>query len=45
MNVRVSPSKESNLRLKAIDALQDKLGYRFHDPELLELALTHASVA
>ena len=45
MNVRVSPSKESNLRLKAIDALQANLGYRFRDPELLELALTHASVA
>ncbi|MDV6329259.1 ribonuclease III [Asticcacaulis sp. 201] len=45
MNARVSPSKESNLRLKAIDALQRNLGYRFQKPELLELALTHASVA
>lgn len=34
-----------NLRTKAVDALQARLGYRFRDPALLELALTHASVA
>ncbi|MGA9657781.1 MAG: ribonuclease III [Asticcacaulis sp.] len=45
MNARVPPSKETNLRLKAIDALQMKLDYRFSDAHLLELALTHASVA
>ena len=28
-----------------IEALQDKLGYRFQDPALLRLALTHPSVA
>lgn len=34
-----------NPRLKAVDAVQAHLGYRFRDPALLELALTHASVA
>ncbi|CAL4867782.1 ribonuclease III [Asticcacaulis benevestitus] len=45
MNARVPPSKETNLRLKAIDVLQSNLGYTFRDAALLELALTHASVA
>ena len=34
-----------NVRHKAIESLQDTLGYRFKNPEMLELALTHASVA
>jgi len=34
-----------NVRHKAIESLQDTLGYRFKHPETLELALTHASVA
>ncbi len=38
-------SRVTNPRQKAVAALQDKLGYSFKDPELLELALTHASVA
>ena len=29
----------------SIESLQDRLGYQFHDPALLELALTHRSVA
>ena len=33
-----------NPRLKAVDALQTRLGLTFQDPALLELALTHASV-
>ncbi len=40
MTIRVT-----NPRQKAIEALQARLGYRFTDPALLELALTHASVA
>jgi len=38
-------TRVTNPRQKAIEALQARLGYRFKDPELLELALTHASVA
>ncbi|MDI7774376.1 ribonuclease III [Asticcacaulis sp. EMRT-3] len=38
-------ARVQNNRLQAIDALQDKLGYRFRDGRMLELALTHASVA
>jgi ribonuclease-3 len=38
-------SRSPNVREKAIDTLQSRLGYRFGKPELLELALTHASVA
>src|ERR1700712_1487188 len=38
-------SRSPNVREKAIDTLQSRLGYRFGNPELLELALTHASVA
>ena len=38
-------ARAHNQRHLAIDALQDRLGYRFRNPELLELALTHASVA
>lgn len=34
-----------NARIKAIEALQSRLGHTFSNPELLELALTHASVA
>ena len=34
-----------NARQKAIDVLQSRLGYTFRNPDLLELALTHASVA
>ncbi len=34
-----------NARQKAVAALQAKLGFTFRDPALLELALTHASVA
>ena len=34
-----------NPRQKAIEALQSHLGYTFRNPDLLELALTHASVA
>jgi ribonuclease III len=34
-----------NARIKAIDALQARLGYTFQNPELLDVALTHASVA
>lgn len=30
--------------ISSIDALQDRLGYRFRDPALLRRALTHASV-
>ena len=40
MTIRVT-----NPRQKAIEALQARLDYRFKDPALLELALTHASVA
>lgn len=40
MTIRVT-----NPRQKAIEALQARLGYTFTDPALLELALTHASVA
>ncbi len=45
MTSRASKPKETNLRQKAIDGLQTQLGYSFRNPELLELALTHASVA
>ena len=38
-------ARSQNTRLTAIDTVQDKLGYRFRDKALLELALTHASVA
>ena len=38
-------SRSPNTREKAIAALQSRLGYRFGQPDLLELALTHASVA
>jgi ribonuclease-3 len=38
-------ARAHNQRHQAIDALQDRLGYRFKDADLLELALTHASVA
>ena len=38
-------ARSQNSRLAAVDIVQDKLGYRFRDPQLLELALTHASVA
>ncbi len=38
-------SRSPNVREKAIAALQTRLGYRFNQPDLLELALTHASVA
>ena len=38
-------SRSPNVREKAIATLQSHLGYRFGQPELLELALTHASVA
>ncbi len=38
-------SRSPNVREKAIAQLQSRLGYRFGSPELLELALTHASVA
>ncbi|HVZ29174.1 MAG TPA: ribonuclease III [Asticcacaulis sp.] len=34
-----------NPRAKAVAALQARLGYSFQDKDLLELALTHASVA
>src|SRR5215218_10780703 len=34
----------SDRRAAAVAALQHNLGYQFHDPELLERALTHASV-
>lgn len=34
-----------NVRIKAIDALEARLGYSFRNRDLLELALTHASVA
>ena len=33
-----------NQRQKAVVALQERLGFTFRDPALLELALTHASV-
>ncbi len=38
-------ARAPNLRSKAIESLQDRLGYCFRNPDLLELALTHASVA
>ena len=38
-------SRSPNAREKAIATLQARLGYRFEQPDLLELALTHASVA
>jgi|SRR6185312_4317844 len=38
-------SRSPNTREKAIAALQSRLGHRFGKPDLLELALTHASVA
>jgi len=38
-------ARAHNQRHQAIEALQDRLGYRFRDAEMLELALTHASVA
>ncbi len=38
-------SRVTNPRQKAIEALQQRLGYSFRNPDLLELALTHASVA
>lgn len=34
---------KENVRAEAVDTLQDRLGYRFKDPALLERALTHAS--
>jgi ribonuclease-3 len=34
-----------SLRAKAMDAVLMRLGYRFNDPQLFTLALTHASVA
>jgi ribonuclease III len=37
--------RPNHTRHAAIDAVQDKLGYRFRDRQLLEQALTHASVA
>jgi ribonuclease-3 len=38
-------ARMQNLRAQAIATLQTRLGYRFQDKDLLELALTHASVA
>ncbi len=38
-------ARPPNPREQAVAALQDHLGYRFRQPDLLELALTHASVA
>ena len=38
-------STVKNPRQKAIETLQSNLGYTFSNPDLLELALTHASVA
>ena len=38
-------SRSPNVREKAIATLQSRLGYQFEKPEMLELALTHASVA
>ena len=37
-------SRSPNVREKAIATLQARLGYTFAQPDLLELALTHASV-
>lgn len=34
-----------NLEKELIQAVQEKLGYHFQEPRLLELALTHRSVA
>lgn len=38
-------ARPHNTRHVAIETVQDKLGYRFRDKQLLEVALTHASVA
>lgn len=38
-------ARAHNQRHQAIEVLQDKLGYRFKNADMLELALTHASVA
>ncbi len=38
-------ARMQNLRAQAVANLQTRLGYRFQDKDLLELALTHASVA
>ena len=45
MSSRVQTSREPNLRQQAVSDLQGQMGYAFRNPELLELALTHASVA
>ncbi|MGZ3298806.1 MAG: ribonuclease III [Asticcacaulis sp.] len=39
------PARDKNPREKAVEAVQARLGHVFRDPALLELALTHSSVA